>query len=253
MTGFNEKCNVFKMMGERQILKTAGLNWEFRNCPVCGNRRTSAQFRDRNRREGYDVETDLVECATCGMRYLNPIPQSINWMAKYEIGHQQNRHRKVRTGLSRYVEYAFYLWSIEIWARDMKLHFLPKGFGKGEKILDIGCGTGGKLLHFYKRGFKVYGIDVSGTAISEARQKVNGDFQIGSFESADYPANFFDVIRFDNVLEHIYDPRLFLQKVFNLLRPGGEAYAYVPNGDSPTMRWMVKYSVNSWIPCKDKE
>ena len=205
-------------------------------------------FRDRNRREGYDVETDLVECTACGMRYLDPVPQARDWVGQYEVGHQQNRRQRTRSGLGRYLEYAFYLWSIQIWARDMRLHFLPHGSGGGKKILDVGCGSGGKLVHFQERGFQIFGIDVSRTAIAEARGEVGGDLRVGTFESADYPTDFFDVIRFDNVLEHIYDPKSFLQKVFVLLRPGGAAYGYVPSGISPTLRWMGKYSVSSWVP-----
>lgn len=225
-------------------------NWLYRNCPVCDAQSVHTLFRDRNRREGYELETDLVECSVCGMRYLNPVPTANDWMEKYDVGHKQAcvSRKDYHSIPGRYMAYLLDQWVYRLWARDMRLHYAPFGPGAGKRILDIGCGKGEKLTEFQRRGFQVYGIDVSGTAISEARQKVSGDFHVGSFESADYPAEFFDVIRFDNVLEHIYDPKSFLQKVFTLLRPGGEVYAYVPNGDSPTMCWMGKFSVNSWVP-----
>ena len=60
-------------------------------------------FRDRNRREGYDIDTDLVECTACGMRYLDPIPQASDWMGQYEVGRQQGQHKRTRSGLGRYL------------------------------------------------------------------------------------------------------------------------------------------------------
>jgi len=234
---------------EEQIQKAAGLNWDFRNCPVCDANTARTLFHDRNRREGYEVETDLVECSVCGMRYLNPVPKANDWMDKYEVGHKApNASLKGKSVPGHFIAYILDQWRDRLWARDMRFHYAPLGSGDGKRILDIGCGKGDKLKEFSRRGFQACGVDVSETAISEARQKVAGDFKVGSFESADYPAEYFDVIRFDNVLEHIYDPRAFLQKVFILLRPGGEAYGYVPNGDSPSIRWMGKFSVNSWVP-----
>lgn len=204
------------------------LHWLHRDCPVCGGKDARLVFRDRNRREGYDIETDLVECAACAI--------------SIQFHKQVTGWGNTRSGTNRFVigEAARVLaaiWHMHlIWGRDMRFHLLPHGSGEGKKILDIGCGSGGKLIYFHKRGFQVFGIDVSRTAIAEARGKVDGDFRVGAFESADYPPDFFDVIRFDNVLEHIYDPKAFLQKVFRILRAGGAAYGYVPNGVSPTLR-----------------
>jgi len=223
------------------------LDWFNRRCPVCEAHNFRVLFRDRNRREGYDVETDLVECISCGMRYLNPIPVASSWLSKYDVGYQQTQS-KVRPEFVRYIMYIADQLVAQICSRDMHLHYAPRGLGENRKILDIGCGTGEKLKDYHRRGFQTYGIDISPTAIARARKMLSGDFQIGDFETASYPDDFFDVVRFDNVLEHIYNPRAFLQKVYQVLRPGGTAYGYVPNGNSPSMRYMGKYSVSSWIP-----
>lgn len=36
---------------------------------------------------------------------------------------------------------------------------------KERKVLDLGCGTGRHIVYFAKRGFDVYGIDISPQAI----------------------------------------------------------------------------------------
>jgi len=50
---------------------------------------------------------------------------------------------------------------------DRFLSFLPK---KG-KILDLGCGTGGVTDYYFKKGFKVLGIDLSQGMIQVAKKK----------------------------------------------------------------------------------
>jgi len=223
------------------------LRWIHRACPVCNGKRSHFIFRDRNRRNGYPVETNLVECKICGMRYLDPIPAPENWLDTHDEIIIQNKERR-RTGfLIRCIDHMIYLWTM-FWSPHLRLHHEPQGSGRGKRLLDIGCGRGDKLTDFQKREFEVYGIDVSQSAINYARQHVEGHFQIGTFEQAEYEPNFFDVIRFDNVLEHIYEPKVFLTKVLILLKPDGFAYGFVPNGIGPTMRWMKQYSINSWVP-----
>jgi SAM-dependent methyltransferase len=130
----------------------------------------------------------------------------------------------------------------------MRWHEVPFGPGEGRRILDIGCGSGAKLKTFERRGFEVFGIDVTPEAIADARRLVKGTFYAGAIETTELPDGFFDFIRFDNVLEHIYEPSPFLGKVYRLLKPGGTAYGYVPNGLSPTLQLMGKYSISSWVP-----
>lgn len=222
--------------------------WTYRKCPVCDEYDARLLFRDRNRREGYAVETDLVVCTACGMRYLTPVPVSEQWSKEYSHLYQTVRRPRGRPALIvRGVDTVLFRWA-GLWSRDMRGHEAPWGPGEGRRILDIGCGSGAKLKTFKQRGFGVYGIDLVPEAIAEAQRLVDGTFYVGAIETTELPDGFFDFIRFDNVLEHIYQPRLFLEKVYRLLRPGGTAYGYVPNGLSPTLQLMGKYSISSWVP-----
>lgn len=44
-------------------------------------------------------------------------------------------------------------------------------FVPGDRILDLGCGTGADALHFEERGVSVHGIDASGEMVRVARMK----------------------------------------------------------------------------------
>jgi 2-polyprenyl-3-methyl-5-hydroxy-6-metoxy-1,4-benzoquinol methylase len=55
-------------------------------------------------------------------------------------------------------------------------------YDKSIKILDVGCGTGRHSIELSKRGYKMTGIDLSGSQLEKAREKANAqklniDFQ----------------------------------------------------------------------------
>jgi 2-polyprenyl-3-methyl-5-hydroxy-6-metoxy-1,4-benzoquinol methylase len=46
-------------------------------------------------------------------------------------------------------------------------------YNKSLKILDVGCGTGRHTIELSKRGYKVTGVDLSGSQLARAKQKAN--------------------------------------------------------------------------------
>jgi len=49
---------------------------------------------------------------------------------------------------------------------------LERAFGAGDRVLDLGCGTGEDALHLAGRGVRVVGIDASAEMVEAARRKV---------------------------------------------------------------------------------
>lgn len=54
-----------------------------------------------------------------------------------------------------------------------EVDFIEKemNFDKSKTILDIGCGTGRHAIELTKRGYKVTGVDLSGSQLNRAREK----------------------------------------------------------------------------------
>ena len=90
----------------------------------------------------------------------------------------------------------------------------------GQRILDVGCGTGwlgGSLAPWGK----VTGVDLSPKAIEVAQATWPGvRFVAGDFEAID-PGEEFDLVVSADVIAHVADQPAFIQKVGGLMRPGG--------------------------------
>lgn len=87
-----------------------------------------------------------------------------------------------------------------------------------KRLLDIGCSEGIFLQVANNRGFDAYGIDVATDLVAHGRKE---GLNVEDIEYPDYKNGLFDVITFHDSLEHVYEPRLYLEKAFNDLNPLG--------------------------------
>jgi SAM-dependent methyltransferase len=97
------------------------------------------------------------------------------------------------------------------------------------RALDVGTGEG----HFVKlcidNGWQVWAIERDRDLAGDAQKKTGIDVFRGTLENARFPENFFDVVTFWNVLEHLPRPGVTLKEVNRILRPGGCVAARFPN------------------------
>ena len=96
------------------------------------------------------------------------------------------------------------------------------------ELLEIGGATGSLFNHFLNTDDKFTWnvLEPSGSfEVEDERVKVISDY----FEESDFDDKKFDIIAHSHVLEHIYDPILFLRKSNKLLHLGGYQYISIPN------------------------
>lgn len=90
------------------------------------------------------------------------------------------------------------------------------------RILEVGCGTGwmtGRLRHFGQ----TTGTDLSDAVLAIAQQAMpDARFIAGDFMALDLPRAHFDVIVTLEVLSHVRDQAAFIQRMADLLKPGGQ-------------------------------
>lgn len=105
-------------------------------------------------------------------------------------------------------------------------------------VLEIGCGEGGNLLPFARRGSVVYGVDMAEGRIKQATEFFEEERQDGVFISSDIfeldeLQHKFDLILLHDVIEHIADKQQFMQKAAQYLAPGGTLFVGFPAWQMP--------------------
>jgi len=108
----------------------------------------------------------------------------------------------------------------------------------GEKVLDVGCGTGNFSLKLAQKGCEVTGIDVSPHMLQHALEKVAGTDLPVSFSQMDarhteFPDDHFDAVYSVTALEFIPDRDQALEELRRVLKPGGRMVIGTIAGDSP--------------------
>ncbi len=126
------------------------------------------------------------------------------------------------------------------------LFYLPY-CGPGKNLLEVGCGTGADLDWAQHHGWDVHGLELNESAVESAKKR-GLNVNCSTFESANLSANSFDCIIMSQVLEHLYSPRLALQRCHQLLRPGGLLLAAVPKFDSWNRHALGNYWGNLQFP-----
>ena len=113
---------------------------------------------------------------------------------------------------------------------------------KKGRMLDVGSGGGflTECFPFYFPQTKVYGCDISLTAIKYAKKygtkKVS--YKVMT-KQLPYPSNYFDAITCLDVLEHIPDVEFFIREVKRVLKKGGVFFGAIPcEGQPYTFSWM---------------
>jgi SAM-dependent methyltransferase len=106
--------------------------------------------------------------------------------------------------------------------------YLPK---KGERVLDVGCGTGNYLRSVESCEADLWGVDISKhcTDIAKAFLKKPEQILCGDALPLPFPDNHFDVVVTFGSAEHFEDVTVIFKEMHRVLRSGGHAVIMVPN------------------------
>jgi 2-polyprenyl-3-methyl-5-hydroxy-6-metoxy-1,4-benzoquinol methylase len=182
-------------------------------CPVCG----SGDFQPfaLNAWSSGALHFAQVRCKNCGLLISQPQVSDI--------------------GACEYYSHSYYeeLWpdADALWAqntRDHSTYELPlmrKLWADwpppaGGRAIEIGCGYGAVMHLLSRAGYRVVGSEISRRAALYCRHRALNVVQ-GSVPGAPFPKAWFDIVLSLQVIEHVHDPRAFLDELVSLARPGG--------------------------------
>jgi len=158
-------------------------------------------------------EYSLHECARCDFTFSSPRESpSVDYYAKIrQCGHMDSDY------------------NVPEW----RLRFLKKLNVKSKKLLDIGCGYGHFLRGAKSLGFEVSGLDFDKEKISCCRKKGITNAYCSEFDQF-YCSIIDSRIRYNviscfHILEHVPEPKEFIEKIRDILLPEGYLLLEVPN------------------------
>lgn len=123
----------------------------------------------------------------------------------------------------------------------------------GCRVVDVGCGTGHFLLAIQRRlgeHAELSGLDFSSAAIARARSVVReASFTVADAYRMPFPDDSFDLVTCLETLEHLKKPRVALDELARICKPGGHLVITVP--DATMDDWGGH--VNFWTAASLKE
>jgi SAM-dependent methyltransferase len=188
---------------------------EYVYCNLCGADST----RLWGRKQGFDI----VECRECGLVYVNPRllgeKMKQHYDAQYFIDDDYDGDQARGE-----------MYEIEI--RDM-----IKIVGHRGRFLDVGCAQG-RFLSCLPDTLEKYGVELSPESSSYGREKYGFDIREGELHQIPFGDNFFDIVQYRGVFEHLEDPGRDLEVCHRIIKNNGWLIlSTIPNIDGPCGRF----------------
>ena len=202
-------------------------------CPVCGP--------DIEQVVQYDFSPyRVVRCANCGLVFLSP---RLTEQAILKLYSDQEYYVSEIAGQG----YDEYLEVKHNWIRTFSRRLAQiSRYQTPGRSLDIGCGPGFFLEAAQEKGYEVFGLDPSDYIVKVAGKQFGDRIRKGVIETADYPAEYFDLVVAFDTFEHIYHPVEWLKAVRRVLKSGGLLAITTPNPSST----LAKISGKKWVSFK---
>ena len=191
-----------------------------RACSVCGQNVPQAYLQKG--------ELRLVCCSHCSMVYANPVPAEFASGQYYDEAGAEYYLSPAKLE-SDYAPVRF--------ERELRLF---REYCSNGAVLDVGCSSGAflhQLKHRFPSCYEILGTDVSGAPLDYAESRGIPVVR-GNFLTQDFGEKKFDAITFWAVIEHLLEPRKFLEKAWSILRPNGICFVLVPNMKSLAVRLL---------------
>lgn len=197
------------------------------NCPVCDHESINIRSLDKKKiiseLEDYfakktpkDIEIidyEIQLCLNCSLEYASPL----------EPG-SQSFYKWITTREDYYPEDRWE-WNAVV----DQIHNRKKQ--NGISVLDVGCG-GGNFLEIISKNLinsRVIGLDTTQESVNRCQAKGFEVYckTIKSFQES-FPNEGFDYIVSFHCLEHISQPKQFIEEMLSVLKPGGRIFVSTP-------------------------
>jgi 2-polyprenyl-3-methyl-5-hydroxy-6-metoxy-1,4-benzoquinol methylase len=200
----------------------------YTSCPICNASGIQSVLTAKD----YTVsqkEFEIWECQACTFRFTQNVPDAVAINAYYQSENYIS-HSNTNEGL---VNRLYHFVRKQTLARKRRLvAFITKKSGVHGttplKLLDIGAGTGAFVQHMQLHGWQTMGIEPD----EKARQRAAEAHQANLLpieELGSIATNTFDAITMWHVLEHVHALHDCINRLKEIIKPGGYIFIAVPN------------------------
>lgn len=130
--------------------------------------------------------------------------------------------------------------------REVLISQVPKNV---KTILDVGCGSGWVAKKFLKKNIKVISLDISKSNPQKVKELYpsQNHFQVvaDSFKLP-FDSNSFDCVIASEIIEHIVEPKLFLEELFRVVSGDGRLIISTPYKEK--IRYVLCIHCNKKTP-----
>ena len=146
---------------------------------------------------------------------------------------------------------AYSLWEYRVGKGILQSYADRLGDLGGKRVLDIGCGLGGKTIAYAEANARVTGVDLSGKNVAQcsafARSRgVEASFAAGDAERLPFAGGSFDAVIANDSLEHFGNPERALGELARVLKPGGSIFLFFTPWGSPLGSHLYDYIRTPW-------
>ena len=208
-----KRCQDIKIMSDE---------YKKMNCKFCESQQTNSIKKIQSSYVNY--EYTLYQCNQCKCRFFDFKEHDVDIEKVYE--EYSIKHNKVVAGFQ--FKKSFY------WNRQVQKSEKIFG-GKVSSVLDIGCRTGDFLMHFPDSVVRE-GVELLKNSAEIAKSRglmVYQDF----VENINFDKQY-DVVTCYALLEHLLNPLNFLDKLLNIVSPGGALVIMIPTHEC-LKRWLI--------------
>lgn len=179
------------------------------------------------------IPLTLWECEACALCALWPVPTPDEYPGS---GDWFSREKKDLSRKSTWKTVRRNLSNSLVGTKKERFYRQCLQAVSGGRFLDVGCGRG-SLMDLARKDFEVVeGVEPSPIACAELRER-GYTVHEGTIEDVDLPADSYDMIAMDAVIEHVLDPVAVMRKCRAALRPGGYLGMVTVKLGGPTNRF----------------
>lgn len=207
-------------------------------CPICGAADVSITYngkiRDGAPGRMTEMEIPVYRCGAC----------FVIWHNNAEGNEEFYERDSYRESMSETVSLDLFYSKHDVEVLD-KLKYTGTAVYRGKLFMDIGCGGGGYADYVRGVARQVVLVEPNMNFASQLREKGYEVFSYAEDALAKYSGKLEMITSYD-VIEHVDNPCDFMQKVYNLLTPGGVAYIGTPT-ETPVLRSLLGAEFDSFV------